>query len=185
MQIIDGPLAVIGWINSWISRIFRNIAAALVAGMVGVVLLQVVFRYVLNNALSWSEEVAIYLMVWMTFLVAPIAYRESLNVALNLFTGWIKGRVLYLLMIVLDVLVMVLIVYLFREAVDLIDRNQRVTARTIDITMAYVFMALPIGYVAMFLAGIERILKEVRNLIEPPKRPDAPAPAGSQLAQSS
>lgn len=185
MKVIDGPLAVLGWINSWISRIFRNVAAALVAGMVGIVLLQVVFRYVLNNALSWTEEAAIYLMIWMTFLVAPVAYRESLNVALNLFTGWIKGRFLYLLMIVLDVLVLVLIVYLFQEAVDLIERNTRVTARTMDITMAYVFMALPIGYVGMFLAGIERILKEIRNIIEPPKRPEPPSPAGSQLAQSS
>ena len=185
MVLIDGPLAVLGWINGWVGRIFRGIAAALVAGMVGVVLLQVVFRYLLNNALSWTEEAAIYLMVWMTFLVAPVAYRESLNVALNLLTGWIKGRLLYLLMIVLDVLVMVLIVYLFQEAVDLIERNQRVTARTIDITMAYVFMALPIGYVAMFVAGIERILREIRNIIQPPKRPDAASPAGSQLAQSS
>ena len=185
MKIIDGPLAVLGWINGWIGRIFRTIAAALVASMVGIVLLQVVFRYVLNNALSWSEEAAIYLMIWMTFLVAPVAYRESLNVALNLFIGWIKGPPLYLLMIILDVLVLVLIVYLFREAVDLIERNQRVTARSIDITMAYVFMALPIGYVGMFLAGIERILREIRNIIEPPKRPEPPAPAGSRLTQSS
>lgn len=185
MLLIDGPLAVLGWINGWVGRIFRAVAAALVAGMVGVVLLQVVFRYLLNNALSWTEEAAIYLMVWMTFLVAPVAYRESLNVALNLFTGWIKGRLLYLLMIVLDVLVLVLIVYLFQEAIDLIERNQQTTARTMDITMAYVFMALPIGYVAMFVAGIERVLKEIRNIIQPPKRPDAPSPAGSQLARSS
>ena len=43
--------------------------------MVIVILLQVFFRYVLNNALPWPDELARFLMLWMTGFIAPSAYR--------------------------------------------------------------------------------------------------------------
>ena len=38
---------------------------------------QVFFRYVLNQSLFWSEELARYLLVWLTFLGATVAYRRK------------------------------------------------------------------------------------------------------------
>ena len=43
--------------------------------MVIVILVQVFFRYVLNNALPWPDELARFLMLWMTGFIAPSAYR--------------------------------------------------------------------------------------------------------------
>lgn len=45
--------------------------------MVAAILTQVFFRYVLGNALAWPEEVARFLMLWMTGLMAPTAYRRG------------------------------------------------------------------------------------------------------------
>ncbi len=42
-----------------------------------VVAVQVFCRYVLNHSLFWSEELARYLLVWITFLGASCAYRRS------------------------------------------------------------------------------------------------------------
>jgi TRAP-type C4-dicarboxylate transport system permease small subunit len=39
-----------------------------------IVAAQVFFRYVLNQSLFWSEELARYLLVWLTFLGASVAY---------------------------------------------------------------------------------------------------------------
>ena len=38
------------------------------------VAVQVFFRYVLNDSLFWSEELARYLLVWLTFLGSSAAY---------------------------------------------------------------------------------------------------------------
>ena len=43
--------------------------------MVFVILLQVCFRYLFNNALPWPDEAARFCMLWMTGLIAPAAYR--------------------------------------------------------------------------------------------------------------
>ncbi|MFZ0727725.1 MAG: TRAP transporter small permease [Desulfobacterales bacterium] len=42
--------------------------------MSGIVAVQVFSRYVLNNSLFWSEELARFLLVWLTFLGASAAY---------------------------------------------------------------------------------------------------------------
>ncbi len=47
--------------------------------MAGVVAVQVFFRYVLNQSLFWSEELARFLLVWLTFLGASVAYHRKAN----------------------------------------------------------------------------------------------------------
>ncbi len=54
------------------------------AGMALIVILQVFCRYVLNNSLFWSEELARYLMVWLTFLGASVAYRRGVHPGIDL-----------------------------------------------------------------------------------------------------
>ena len=56
--------------NTYMLAVGRSIAWVLVALMVGTILLQVFYRYVLNDALPWPEEVARAFMIWMMGLVA-------------------------------------------------------------------------------------------------------------------
>lgn len=48
----------------------RQRAWIALAAITLVILLQVFYRYVLNSPLSWPEEAARYVMVWMTFPAA-------------------------------------------------------------------------------------------------------------------
>ena len=43
------------------------------------VAVQVFFRYVLNHSLFWSEELARYLLVWLTFLGSSSAYYRKVH----------------------------------------------------------------------------------------------------------
>ncbi|MEJ2136735.1 MAG: TRAP transporter small permease [Desulfofustis sp.] len=47
--------------------------------MTATVILQVFCRYVLNHSLFWSEELARYLLVWLTFIGATVAYHRSMH----------------------------------------------------------------------------------------------------------
>jgi TRAP-type C4-dicarboxylate transport system permease small subunit len=52
---------------------------AMGALMTLVVVVQVIARYVLNHSLFWSEELARYLLVWLTFLGASVAYHRGVH----------------------------------------------------------------------------------------------------------
>lgn len=50
-----------------------------------VVLIGVVFRYVLNQPLSWTEEVSLIAFAWLMFFGAVICARENGHVLIDLF----------------------------------------------------------------------------------------------------
>ena len=62
------------------------------AAMIGVVAAQVFYRYALNQSLFWSEELARYILVWLTFLGATVAYRRGLHPSIDLLTTRLGDR---------------------------------------------------------------------------------------------
>lgn len=48
--------------------------------MASLVFLQVIMRYVFENPLSWTDEIAVYSMVWSVYMGASLAVRERAHV---------------------------------------------------------------------------------------------------------
>lgn len=57
------------------------LVAALTAVMCAVVLLGVFTRYVLNDALPWTEEAARYTLLWLSWLGGGLAMRRGAHIA--------------------------------------------------------------------------------------------------------
>ena len=60
--------------------------------MVVVVAAQVFCRYVLNHSLFWSEELARYLLVWLTFLGATVAYHRRAHPSIDMLQARVGPR---------------------------------------------------------------------------------------------
>lgn len=84
-------------VNDVILRVGKGLATLAIGLMVVCILLQVFFRYVLNNALPWPEEAARFFMLWMTGLIAPAAYRRGGFVAIDMVQAALPGRAAHLL----------------------------------------------------------------------------------------
>ena len=74
----------LGLINGAFLALGRWVGAVCLGLMVVVILAQVFFRYVLNNALPWPEEASRFLMMWSTALMAPTAFRRGGFVAIDM-----------------------------------------------------------------------------------------------------
>ena len=84
MTILFGLLWPLERINSGVLAVGKTISILALAIMVCLILGQVFFRYVMNDALNWSEEAARFGMIWMTGLMAPLAYRLGGFVAIDM-----------------------------------------------------------------------------------------------------
>jgi TRAP-type C4-dicarboxylate transport system permease small subunit len=62
-----------------INQLIEYLLFSLGVTMTLVVAVQVFCRYVLNQSLFWSEELARFLLVWLTFLGASCAYYRKVN----------------------------------------------------------------------------------------------------------
>ncbi|MBT8458027.1 MAG: TRAP transporter small permease [Rhodobacteraceae bacterium] len=99
--------------NDVILKIGRGIGIVAIGLMVAAILIQVFFRYVLNNALPWPDEAARFMMLWLTGLMAPTAYRRGGFVAIDLAVRALPERIgaivsLFLLVVALAVLLVAL-----------------------------------------------------------------------------
>ena len=56
------------------------------------VIVQVFLRYVFSFSLSWSEEVARYLMIWVAFLGGSLALQKGLHIGVELFLVRVSSR---------------------------------------------------------------------------------------------
>ncbi len=63
------------FINRWVEFSLFGLGFT----MTLIVAVQVFCRYVLNNSLFWAEELSRYLLVWLTFLGASVAYRRNVH----------------------------------------------------------------------------------------------------------
>ena len=64
-------------------RFEEAIAGVCVMIMCAMVFLHVVLRYVFNEPLSWSDEIAQYMMLWSVYLSVSWAVRERAHIPGN------------------------------------------------------------------------------------------------------
>lgn len=141
-------------------------AASLMAVMTLMILLQVFYRYVLNDSFSWTEELAKILMVWSAFLVAPWAYRMGANVSIELFVDSFSKRFRLALQLLLNGLVIWIIIKFFQEAVDFWLQGFSVYSASMPIAMGWFYTVLPIGFFGIILVGVELMIRDFLSLID-------------------
>lgn len=101
-------------VRHWAERAIDWLAIAVFTGIFLCIFLQVILRYAVNSPLTWSEELARYLLIWCAFLGWVIASRHDSHLAMTfvldraplrtqaavkaaihaatLFFAWILGR---------------------------------------------------------------------------------------------
>ncbi len=150
--------------NAAVLSLFNNIALLLAAAMTVVITIQVLFRYCFNSALPWPEEAARFMMVWMTFLVIPHAYRNGLNVNMQLFIEKVPQKIRFIIDILLQILIITSVVVCFSEGWKMTVRGTGITTSTLGIKMSYIYAILPISFGMMAIIGCEKFLKTIHNL---------------------
>lgn len=182
-------------VNSTLLLVCRRIAIVSLGLMVIIMLLQVFFRYVLNNSLAWPDEAARFCMLWMTGLMAPSAYRWGNFVAIDLikdFLGQRWGGILSLLILLLGAFVLVIALqhaekhinsgWLFNSS-SLKIPLQLIGQESIRIKLAWMYMSLPLGFVLMILVSIELILKKTHEVFDSSIHYAPPADRISAIAE--
>ena len=150
-------------INDGVLSVCRMMAVAFLASMTFVILLQVFFRYVLNSPLAWPEEAARYMMVWMTFLIAPVAYRQGLIVRMESVVDRLPHALRSVLEIATNVLVLLLAIVLCREAFWMMGKGAQMTSTATGLRMSWVFSILPVSFVLIISIGLERMFARLNG----------------------
>lgn len=163
--------------NAFLLAVGRHVSVVLMGLMVLAILIQVFFRYVLNNALPWPDEAARFMMLWLAGLLAPTAFRRGGFVAIDmlvLMLPRIIGGLLMLFLLFLSLLVLVVAVEIgWSEVTGFAGKFKTAalkypTSFTFTewekVPRSWMMSSLLVGFVLMLSVNVELILRQIAIL---------------------
>lgn len=172
----------LGLINGALLALGRWIGAVCLGLMVVAILVQVFFRYALNNALPWPEEASRFLMLWSTALMAPTAFRRGGFVAIDMVIRMLPRMVATgLSVFLMAVAILVLWIALgigWSEVTGLGGRFETDSLRvpvSLDLTTwmkvpkSWMMASLLVGVALLLLVAVELALRNLYALIWGPE----------------
>ena len=142
-------------------------------GMTVCVFLQFFTRYVLNNSLAWTEEIAINCLVVVVFMGSVMCVRMSRHIQVDVLYHYLSEGWARRLAIGVDVVR----IGFFAYTSYLMFRYVRIVARermvTIDLPRSIIFWAVFAAFVLMLLRSIQVAWGNYRRGYSVLERPDA------------
>ena len=86
-------MAVLKWLDENIERI---ILLVLLAIMSVVIVLQVFMRYVMENSLTWSEELARFCFVWLVYIGISYGVKKAKHIRVEAILTVLKRKGKYI-----------------------------------------------------------------------------------------
>jgi len=188
LRLLLRPLTLI---NNIALKCCNVIGVMAIAAMVVAILVQVYFRYVQGNALPWPDEFARFCMLWMTGLMAPIAYRQGGFVAIDMLNDMLGKRAsaaLSILLLLIGLMVLAMGIKLGYKHVNsgwLFSSSSLkiplslIGMQSIKLKLVYMYSSLWIGLILLTSVNIEMVLRSFNTLVS--GNDDAGPPAASPV----
>lgn len=156
-------MGVLKKINGFIKKVEEFIISYSVIIMAVILIANIFARRVLQNSLTFSEELGQFMMVILTFIGTSYAVRVGQHINMTAFLDFAPFKIKKIMILIISfgtMLLMFVFTYVgFDFLLDVISRG-RVTP-ALGIPRYFITMFLPIGF---FLAGIQYLINFVINL---------------------
>jgi TRAP-type C4-dicarboxylate transport system permease small subunit len=134
-------------------------AVCLLAGMVVIVCLGVFFRYVLNSSLTWYDEFASYMLVWLTFYGTVVADYRRRHIGFELVVDKLAPTPRKVVDVAAEVAVLGFQFVLFYYGWVLVQRMGDETAISLPwVKVSWITSVLPVTGGLLLLISITRMI---------------------------
>jgi TRAP-type C4-dicarboxylate transport system permease small subunit len=155
-------------------KYLEYLSGFLLAVMMTSIIVQVVLRGIFDVGLGWTEELARYTMIWLTYIGAIVSLRRGSHILIDLLVRRFSIRWQRYIALVTHLLTLFFLFFLFKAGIRLnsspIIRNQRTPGMQIPTTVLY--SVIPVCSMIMIifvLVIIVELIIEIRNKINSQK----------------
>ncbi|QJT10295.1 TRAP transporter small permease [Oceanidesulfovibrio marinus] len=158
---MEADMRVLKMVDQYLEEV---IVVILLAGMTFLVGLQVIMRYVMQDSLSWSEELARYLFIWMVNIGISYGVKKKRHISIDAINLFLTEKKAAYLSVLADVLFLTFAVIIVRYGAEVVQRIG-ITGQTtpaLEISMQLVYCALPVGFTLVCFRLLQSIYKKVK-----------------------
>lgn len=149
--------------NNYFEEILMVFLLSLMSVLIG---LQVFMRYVMNDSLTWSEELARYAFIWATYIGVACGIKRKSHIAVEALVERFNPFYRHVASIVANLLFIVFAVLVMKEGyaltVKIFNFGQQSSA--MGLPMGWVYMAPVVGFGLAIIRLLQSIAAEVRAM---------------------
>lgn len=151
-----------------LSRIALYASALGLVGMTAIIGWQVFARYVLSASPSWTEQAALYLMLWFILFAAAAGVREGFHIRLTLAEMALTGRSRTLLRVICHLIVLVFGLFMTWNGAELVAATWQHVIPTIGLPRGSAYLPVVGAGALVAFFSIEQIVAEINGkAVEP------------------
>jgi TRAP-type C4-dicarboxylate transport system permease small subunit len=160
MSVQSGPGKSPGhfkWLQQVSDVLNKGTVYALIAIMIVMtvtICLQVFYRYVLNNSLSWTEEVARYLMIWSCFLGSAMAVKYGEHIGVSFLRDLFPKRLQVVNGFFINLVVIIFFGIAFWKGMSITIMGIPEQAPATSISMAWAYSSIPVSFLIMIIHAL-------------------------------
>lgn len=127
-----------------------------------IVFLQFFTRYVLNDSLAWTEEIARYVLILVAFFGAISVTRKGTHIFLEFFYRYLSPRAGKWLAVIMELVSVVFYGYLTWLAVELAQKT-RTKMASVEIPKSLLYWGVVVALAAMTVFSIYWLVRKIRQ----------------------
>ena len=150
----------------FINAIVHGVIVAFFVSLVTIVFVQVICRYVFGNSLSWAEELAQMLFVWLIYLGGIIAVRKGINISFDVFLDMLPYKLWAPVFTALNIICVSFLVVALIYGFEIASMNMSQSSAIMRLPMGIAYLAVPAGALGMIVSQVQyyrEFLKKRRN----------------------
>jgi tripartite ATP-independent transporter DctM subunit len=147
-------------VDRGIGIVTESVGAAIVVAETCILFAGVVSRYVFNNPIFWTDELANFLFLWLSMLGTVVALRADGHMRLTTLVGWVRPGLGRWFNSVGALVVIAFVLEILMPALTYLDEQQYTELTSLGISEGYRAVSILFG---MSLAAIIAILRLIEN----------------------
>lgn len=165
------------WLK-WYFHLLYFLASSSMAAIAIIMVVQVIARYVFNASLIWAEELCRYILIWITFLFAGLAYHKGELVAVDFVPELLSKRARYILKTIVTLPVFAFLWLMVINGYEYSERfaAQKIPAldfiwmslsggQSLNVSISWIYHSVTIGSALLFIHILLALYIEGRALL--------------------
>lgn len=149
-----------------INKFCEKLTGILLAILSIITIVQVFARRVLGNSLSWTEESARFLFIWIIVLGASIGIKEGFHVSIVIVKEKLKGKAKNILYMGINISILIFSIVLVTSGIKLLNSVNGQLSPAIRLNMLWVYLSIPVSGTFIIIHVISEIIKNIFQLKE-------------------
>lgn len=140
--------------------------------MTGVVFFDVILRYIFNQGMPWTQEIATLLLVWFSLIGMAIGVGERIHISIEMFTMKCPKKVIGILESINHVLIAAIGGMMLYYGLQIMNVTKNSTMPATKMPSAVLYIILPLSGILVFLNALIVAAKRDKELLGEAEKED-------------